>query len=34
MGYQYWTIASYKENIIDVGMMLEKKLIYLSPDAP
>lgn len=34
MGYQYWTLESHKEDILDVAEIYNKKLVYLSPDAP
>lgn len=33
MCYHYWTLESHKEDITEVGKKLNKKLVYLSPDA-
>ena len=34
MGYQYWTLTSSSDDIIEVSKKLGKQPIYLSPDAP
>lgn len=34
MCYQYWTLKSHKDDIVDVAKSGGKKLVYLSPDAP
>ena len=34
MKYQYWTLKSNSEDILEVAKALKKKPIYLSPDAP
>ena len=33
MGYQHWAVTTYPEDILKIGHKLEKKLVYLSPDA-
>lgn len=33
MSYHYWTLESHTEDIIEIGKMQAKKLVYLSPDA-
>lgn len=34
MSYHYWTLSSSEEDVIAVGKKMNKKLVYLSPDAP
>lgn len=34
MGYGYWAVTAHGENVLEVGQQLDKKLVYLSPDAP
>lgn len=33
MGYNFWPITTHAENIALTGKILNKKLVYLSPDA-
>lgn len=33
MGYNFWPITTHQENIEETGKQLNKKLVYLSPDA-
>jgi len=33
MNYQFWAVTPHDENVKDMGQILNKKLIYLSPDA-
>ena len=33
MGYQNWAVTTHPEDILKIGNKLEKKLVYLSPDA-
>ena len=34
MNYHYWTLKSNHEDVLDVAKSLNKKPVYLSPDAP
>lgn len=34
MGYQYWTLTSSEEDVLEVSKKMGKKPVYLSPDAP
>ena len=34
MNYEFWTLKSNPENVLEVAKSLNKKPIYLSPDAP
>lgn len=33
MGYNFWPLTTHTENIDETGKILNKKLVYLSPDA-
>lgn len=33
MRYQYWTLTSNTDNVLEVAKRMNKKPIYLSPDA-
>jgi hypothetical protein len=33
MGYNFWPVTVHTETISEVGQLIGKKLIYLSPDA-
>ena len=33
MGYEYWAVSTHEENVVELGLKLDKKLVYLSPDA-
>lgn len=33
MEYQHWAVTTHPEDILKIGNKLEKKLVYLSPDA-
>lgn len=33
MGYKFWPVIPHKEDVLEVGTQLKKKMIYLSPDA-
>lgn len=33
MRYQHWILKSYEEDVIEVAKKLNKRPIYLSPDA-
>lgn len=34
MGYKFWPLTTSLDSVAEVGATLQKKLIYLSPDAP
>ena len=34
MNYHYWTLKSNSEDVLDIAKALNKKPVYLSPDAP
>jgi hypothetical protein len=34
MSYNFWTLKSHNEDITEVAALLNKKMVYLSPDAP
>ena len=34
MQYKYWVLKSNEEDVLEVAKSMNKKAIYLSPDAP
>ena len=33
MGIEYWSITSHSENFFEIAQSMQKKVVYLSPDA-